>query len=37
MRRNFKAAILGATGLVGIEYVRMLSNHPYIKIAYLAG
>lgn len=37
MRRTLKAAILGATGLVGIEYVRMLSNHPYIKIAYLAG
>jgi malonyl-CoA/succinyl-CoA reductase (NADPH) len=37
MRRNLKAAILGATGLVGIEYVRMLSNHPYIKPYYLAG
>lgn len=37
MRRTLKAAILGATGLVGIEYVRMLSNHPYIKPAYLAG
>jgi len=37
MRRNLKAAILGATGLVGIEYVRMLSNHPYIKVSYLAG
>ncbi|MEM0200217.1 MAG: aspartate-semialdehyde dehydrogenase [Saccharolobus sp.] len=37
MRRTLKAAILGATGLVGIEYVRMLSSHPYIKVAYLAG
>lgn len=37
MRRILKAAILGATGLVGIEYVRMLSQHPYIKPAYLAG
>ncbi|MCG2909361.1 MAG: aspartate-semialdehyde dehydrogenase [Stygiolobus sp.] len=37
MRRTLKAAILGATGLVGIEYVRMLANHPYIKPAYLAG
>ena len=37
MRRTLKAAILGATGLVGIEYVRMLSQHPYIKPAYLAG
>jgi len=37
MRRTLKAAILGATGLVGIEYVRMLANHPYIKPTYLAG
>jgi len=37
LRRTLKAAILGATGLVGIEYVRMLSNHPYIKVGYLAG
>ncbi|BDB99155.1 aspartate-semialdehyde dehydrogenase [Saccharolobus caldissimus] len=37
MRRNLKAAILGSTGLVGIEYVRMLVNHPYIKVSYLAG
>ncbi|WP_338604017.1 aspartate-semialdehyde dehydrogenase [Sulfolobus tengchongensis] len=37
MRRILKAAILGSTGLVGIEYVRMLSNHPYIKVSYLAG
>ncbi|NON62427.1 aspartate-semialdehyde dehydrogenase [Acidianus sp. RZ1] len=37
MRRTLKAAILGATGLVGIEYVRMLTEHPYIKPAYLAG
>jgi len=37
MRRTLKAAILGATGLVGIEYVRMLADHPYIRPAYLAG
>ncbi|AAY81440.1 aspartate-semialdehyde dehydrogenase [Sulfolobus acidocaldarius] len=37
MRRVYKAAILGSTGLVGIEYVRMLANHPYIKPTYLAG
>jgi malonyl-CoA/succinyl-CoA reductase (NADPH) len=37
MKRILKAAILGATGLVGIEYARMLSEHPYIKPAYLAG
>ncbi|AHC52375.1 aspartate-semialdehyde dehydrogenase [Sulfolobus acidocaldarius SUSAZ] len=37
MIRVLKAAILGSTGLVGIEYVRMLTNHPYIKVAYLAG
>ncbi|ACP56682.1 aspartate-semialdehyde dehydrogenase [Saccharolobus islandicus] len=37
MRRTLKAAILGSTGLVGIEYVRMLANHPYIKVGYLAG
>jgi malonyl-CoA/succinyl-CoA reductase (NADPH) len=37
MRRVLKAAILGATGLVGIEYARILSQHPYIKPAYLAG
>lgn len=37
MKRTYKAAILGATGLVGIEYVRMLADHPYIKVSYLAG
>jgi len=37
MRRTIKAAILGATGIVGVEYVRMLANHPYIKPTYLAG
>ncbi|HPW17446.1 MAG TPA: aspartate-semialdehyde dehydrogenase [Candidatus Aminicenantes bacterium] len=30
-------AVLGATGLVGQHFVRMLDGHPYFKIAALAG
>lgn len=31
-----KVGILGATGLVGQHYVRLLHNHPRFEIAYLA-
>ncbi|MCM8782695.1 MAG: N-acetyl-gamma-glutamyl-phosphate reductase, partial [Candidatus Omnitrophica bacterium] len=26
-------SVIGATGYVGIEIVRLLRNHPYVKIA----
>lgn len=31
-----KAGVLGATGYAGIETVRILSNHPMVKITYAA-
>ena len=32
-----RVAIVGATGYVGAELVRLLSLHPYVKIAGLVG
>ena len=31
-----KAAIVGATGIVGQQFIVALKNHPWIKIAALA-
>jgi len=36
METKIKVGILGATGMVGQYYVRLLSNHPWFEIAYLA-
>lgn len=36
MDRKIKVGILGATGMVGQYYIRLLSNHPWFEIAYLA-
>lgn len=34
---KLKAALLGATGVVGQRYVSMLSSHPYIELKVLMG
>ena len=31
-----KVGILGATGMVGQNYIRLLKNHPWFEVAYLA-
>jgi len=37
MKEKLEVGILGATGMVGAEYVRMLANHPWFKIKYVIG
>lgn len=34
--KKFKVGILGATGMVGQNYLRLLENHPYFDVVYLA-
>ncbi|NPA05373.1 MAG: aspartate-semialdehyde dehydrogenase [Crenarchaeota archaeon] len=36
MADRVKVAVLGATGLVGQVFVKLLSGHPFFEIAYLA-
>jgi len=36
MSEKIRVGIIGATGMVGQNYVRLLSNHPWFEIAYLA-
>ena len=33
--KKINAAIIGATGYVGLDLVNILSNHPKVKIKYL--
>jgi len=35
--RKMKAAVLGATGMVGQRFVQLLDNHPWFEISALAG
>ena len=35
MKNNIKVAVLGSTGYVGMELVKILSNHPYVEINFL--
>ncbi len=35
MERKLKVGILGATGMVGQNYVRLLANHPWFDVSYL--
>ncbi len=36
MAKKFKVGILGATGMVGQNYIRLLENHPWFSVVYLA-
>ena len=35
MIESLRIAIAGATGYVGIELIKILTNHPKVKITYL--
>ena len=35
MKDSLKIAIVGATGYIGLELIKILSNHPRVKIVYL--
>ncbi|MDP8023079.1 MAG: aspartate-semialdehyde dehydrogenase [Nitrososphaeria archaeon] len=37
MKEKLEVGILGATGMVGAEYVRMLADHPWFKVKYVVG
>ncbi|KKR79074.1 MAG: Aspartate-semialdehyde dehydrogenase [Candidatus Nomurabacteria bacterium GW2011_GWA2_40_9] len=34
--KKFKVGVLGATGMVGQNYIRLLENHPWFDVVYLA-
>ena len=34
--RHYKVGILGATGMVGQNYIRLLEGHPWFEVTYLA-
>ena len=36
MDRKIKVGIIGATGMVGQNYLKLLSNHPWFEVGYLA-
>jgi aspartate-semialdehyde dehydrogenase len=36
MKEKIPVGILGATGMVGQQYVRLLQNHPWFQVVYLA-
>jgi aspartate-semialdehyde dehydrogenase len=36
MDRKIKVGVLGATGMVGQNYLRLLSRHPWFEVVYLA-
>jgi aspartate-semialdehyde dehydrogenase len=36
MSRKIQVGILGATGMIGQNYIRLLSDHPWFEISYLA-
>lgn len=33
---HYKVGILGATGMVGQNYIRLLENHPWFEVSYVA-
>lgn len=34
--KKFKVGILGGTGMVGQNYIKLLENHPWFKVTYVA-
>ncbi|MBI2832452.1 MAG: aspartate-semialdehyde dehydrogenase [Chloroflexi bacterium] len=36
MEKKLKVGVIGATGMIGQHYLRLLSNHPWFEVAYLA-
>ena len=36
MDRKLQVGVIGATGMVGQNYLRLLANHPWFEVAYLA-
>ena len=36
MEKKIKVGVLGATGMVGQNFLRLLSNHPWFEVVYLA-
>jgi aspartate-semialdehyde dehydrogenase len=36
LNKEFKVGILGATGIVGQQYIALLQNHPWFRITFLA-
>ena len=36
MAKKIPVGILGATGMVGQQYVRLLANHPWFEVAFVA-
>jgi aspartate-semialdehyde dehydrogenase len=36
MQRKIKTGIIGATGMVGQTFIRLLENHPWFDVTYLA-
>ena len=36
MNKKFKVGVLGATGMVGQNYLKLLANHPWFEVGYLA-
>jgi aspartate-semialdehyde dehydrogenase len=36
MDKKIKVGVLGATGMIGQNYLRLLSGHPWFEVAYLA-
>ncbi len=37
MKRRLKVAILGATGMAGVEYPDLMENHPWFKVSAVCG
>ena len=36
MDNKIKVGVIGATGMIGQNYLRLLNNHPWFEVVYLA-
>ena len=36
MSEKIKVGVLGATGMVGQRYIKLLENHPWFEVSYVA-